>query len=463
MIGPQKLSCALLNALICELSTVHGTSPVIQVLLFSISIIQKSDQLYDHRFAFFVAFFIWFSITPLLPEIQKTLNLDKRQIWQSNIANVAGTVLIRFVLGPLCDTIGPRILFAFVLLFASIPTACTGLVQDAEGLFFLRLFIGVAGGSFVMCQYWTSQMFAKEIVGTANALVGGWGNLGAGVTQLIIGTGLFPLFKEMFQNADDPAESAWRTVCIVPAIVAFLTGIVIFRVSDDAPKGNYNEIKRHGGMGDVSATRSFLSGASNINTWLLFIQYACCFGVELTMNNAAALYFHNKFPLTTDEAGAIASVFGWMNLFARGLGGWYSDAMNKKLGMRGRLFVQLVFLLCEGALVLIFANTDSLMGAVLIMIIFSVFVQAAEGSTYGIVPYVDPLATGSVSGIVGAGGNVGAVGFGMAFRELNDRDAFNIMGITIMASAVTTVLITIKGHRGILFGTDDVQRKGQGR
>jgi NNP family nitrate/nitrite transporter-like MFS transporter len=412
------------------------------------------------RFAFFVAFFVWFAITPLLPEIQKTLNLDQRQIWHSNIANVAGTILIRLVLGPLCDTVGPRILFTFVLLFASIPTACTGLVKDAEGLIFLRLFIGVAGGSFVMCQYWTSRMFAKEIVGTANALVGGWGNLGAGVTQLIMGTGLFPLFKQIFENEPDPAESAWRYVCIVPAIVAFLTGIMIYRVSDDAPKGNYNEMKRHGTMAEVSAVKSFLSGASNFNTWLLFIQYGCCFGVELTMNNAAALYFHNKVPLTTDEAAAIASVFGWMNLFARGLGGWYSDSMNKKLGMRGRLYVQLVFLLCEGALVLVFANTDSLMGAVLVMIIFSVFVQAAEGSTYGIVPYVDPPATGSVSGIVGAGGNVGAVGFGMGFRELNDRDAFFIMGCTIMASAVTTVLININGHRGILFGKDAERRKG---
>eukprot|EP00980_Cylindrotheca_fusiformis_P028863 scaffold22661_cov200-Cylindrotheca_fusiformis.AAC.2 len=415
------------------------------------------------RFAFFVAFFVWFAITPLIPEIQESLNLDKRQIWQSNIANVAGTVLIRFILGPLCDTVGPRVLFTFVLVFSAVPAACTGLVKDAEGLFFLRLFIGVAGGSFVMCQYWTSRMFAKEIVGTANALVGGWGNLGAGVTQLIIGTALFPLFKEFFQDSDDPAESAWRTVCIPPAIVAFLTGIVIYVISDDCPEGNYNEMKKHRVMGEVSATQSFMSAASNFNTWLLFVQYACCFGVELTMNNAAALYFHNKFPLTTEEAGAIASVFGWMNLFARGLGGWYSDVMNKKVGMKGRLYVQLIFLLCEGGLVLLFANSDSLMGAVLIMIIFSVFVQAAEGSTYGIVPYVDPPYTGSVSGIVGAGGNVGAVGFGLGFRELNDRDAFFIMGFTIMASAVTTVLITIRGHRGILFGEDEEKPKVRSR
>lgn len=314
-----------------------------------------------------------------------------------------------------------------------------------------------------MCQYWTSRMFAKEIVGTANALVGGWGNLGAGVTQLIIGTGLFPLFKEIFQNADDPAESAWRTVCIVPALIAFGTGIMIYRVSDDAPKGNYNEMKRHGVMGEVSAVKSFMSGAANFNTWLLFVQYACCFGVELTMNSAAALYFHDKFRLSTSEAGAIASLFGWMNLFARGLGGWCSDIMNMKLGMRGRLYIQLVFLLCEGSLVLVFANSDSLIGAINTMVFFSMFVQAAEGSTYGIVPYVDPEATGSVSGIVGAGGNVGAVLFSLAFLEdtFNDKKAFFLMGYTIIGSAATTIFITIKGHRGILFGKDDVAPKGQ--
>lgn len=86
-------------------------------------------------------------------------------------------------------------------------------------------------------------------------------------------------------------EMAWRTVSIVPAVVAFLTGVIIYFVTDDAPKGNYHELKRHDAMKDVSATESFRVAAMDVNTWLLFIQYACCFGVELTMNNAAALYF----------------------------------------------------------------------------------------------------------------------------------------------------------------------------
>ena len=36
-------------------------------------------------------------------------------------------------------------------------------------------------------------MFTKEIVGVANGLVGGWGNVGGGATQLVMGTALVSL------------------------------------------------------------------------------------------------------------------------------------------------------------------------------------------------------------------------------------------------------------------------------
>merc|ERR1712185_316477 len=46
---------------------------------------------------------------------------------------------------------------------------------------------------------------------------------------------------------------------------------------------------------------------------------------------------------------------------------------------------------------------------VFVMIMFSLCVQAAEGLHYGIVPYVSRPALGIVSGMVGAGGNLGSV------------------------------------------------------
>jgi NNP family nitrate/nitrite transporter-like MFS transporter len=207
-------------------------------------------------------------------------------------------------------------------------------------------------------------------------------------------------------------------------------------------------------VAEVSASASFRSGAANANTWLLFIQYACCFGVELTMNNAAALYFKGTFELSTESAAAIASLFGWMNLFARGLGGFFSDKANAKMGMRGRLWFQTICLVGEGIMVFIFANTTSLGLAIFIMVIFSCFVQAAEGSTYGIVPYVNPPCTGSIAGIVGAGGNTGAVCFGLGFRNLGTMQAFYLMASCITISGVISALIFIKGHAGLLSGND---------
>jgi len=409
--------------------------------------------------SFFIAFFIWFAIAPLLSEIRTTLDLDKQQIWNSSIASVAGTIFMRFLLGPLCDKFGSRVLFTVVLCVASIPTACTGLVNSATGLTVLRLFIGIAGGTFVMCQYWTSRMFTKEVVGTANALVGGWGNLGGGVTQLVMGSLLFPLFKIFF---DGNAEKAWRTVSVVPAVIAFATGVTVYFISDDAPKGQYYELKKHGNMPQVSAAASFRDGALNFNTWILFVQYACCFGVELTMNNAAALYFTDRFGQSTESAAAIASIFGWMNLFARGMGGFFSDFANRRFGMRGRLWAQTILLAFEGAFVLVFANSNTLAGSIVVMVFFSLFVQAAEGSSFGIVPYVNPPATGSISGIVGAGGNTGAVMFGLAFRQVDYYKAFVVMGSTIMISSALSVLISIKGHSKLLWGKDELVDKNSG-
>lgn len=248
-------------------------------------------------------------------------------------------------------------------------------------------------------------------------------------------------------------------MCIVPAVVTFFTGVVLYFISDDCPKGNYNELKKRGSMPEVSAAGSFRSGAINLNSWILFIQYGCCFGVELTMYNAAALYFTDQFGQSTERAAAIASIFGWMNLFARGIGGLISDKASARAGMRGRILIQATLLAVEGSLVLVFARTTSLAGSIAVMTAFSLLVQAANGSTFGIVPYVDPANTGSVSGIVGAGGNIGAVCFGIGFRQLSYEYAYMVMGSVIISSSFLSFFLVIKGHRGLLFGKDKVNEK----
>ena len=99
-----------------------------------------------------------------------------------NIANNIHRFLIRVVCGPLCDRFGPRWVFIGTLACGAIPTAMAGLVTGPNGLIALRFFVGILGASFVPCQVWCTGFFDKSVVGTANALAGGWGNSGGGIT-----------------------------------------------------------------------------------------------------------------------------------------------------------------------------------------------------------------------------------------------------------------------------------------
>jgi len=73
----------------------------------------------------------------------------------------------------------------------------------------------------------------------------------------------------------------------------------------------------------------------------------------------------------------------------------------------------------------------------------------------GIVPYVDPPNTGSIAGIIGAGGNSGAVGFGLGFRQLDVKKAFMLMGFTIIGTPILSLGIFLPGHADLIAGQDD--------
>ena len=121
-----------------------------------------------------------------MPVIKEDLGLSDGQVWTANITSVLMTVFARFAVGPMCDRYGPRVLQTGILYLGGIFTFFCPLINSAASLIILRLLIGVVGSTFVCTQYWSSQMFTKESAGTAQAITGGWGNLGGGVTQVFM-------------------------------------------------------------------------------------------------------------------------------------------------------------------------------------------------------------------------------------------------------------------------------------
>jgi hypothetical protein len=106
---------------------------------------------------------------------------------------------------------------------------------------------------------------------------------------------------------------------------------------------------------------------------------------------------------------------------------------------------------------------ENLGAAVATLIFFSIFVQAASGSTFGIVPYVDPKNNGAVYGAVGAGGNIGAVLWGLIFLYGSSaRRSITILGYIILVSAGCCFAMKFPGYSWMLMGVDEPEKREKG-
>lgn len=392
--------------------------------------------------AFFLCFFGWFGIAPLMAVVREDLGLTKGEIGNTIIASVAITVLVRLIIGPLCDRIGPRKTYTGLLILGSLPVMLIGLADSYETFLLFRLGIGAIGASFVITQYHTSVMFAPNVVGTANATTAGWGNLGGGVTQMVM-----PLIMAGVLMFGVEQTLGWRLAMVVPGAVMLVMAALYWRYTTDCPDGNFADLRARGELpqskDSAGAGGGFVAAAKDARVWALFVVYAACFGVELTINNIAAIYFFDTFKLDLATAGIIAGLFGLMNLFARTLGGVFSDRFARTGGLKGRVAFLFLVLFLEGLALILFSQMTTLVIAVSAMVVFSLFVQMSEGATFGVVPFINRKALGAVAGIVGAGGNAGAVAAGFLFKSesLTYQDGLFYLGCAVVVCSFAALLV----------------------
>jgi NNP family nitrate/nitrite transporter-like MFS transporter len=401
--------------------------------------------------AFFLCFFAWFGIAPLMAVVRTELELTREQIGWCIIGSVAVTIFARLLVGWLCDRIGPRLTYTWLLLLGSIPVMGIGLAHDFTTFLLFRVLIGAIGASFVITQYHTSRMFAANCVGTANATSAGWGNLGGGVTQLVM-----PLLFAFFVGTIGLATAtSWRLSMLAVGILCALTGVAYYFFTQDTPEGNYRELQAAGKLPPKKvAAGAFWEACRDRRVWALFLIYGACFGIELTIDNIAVLYFLDYFEyfkeldpaVALKTAGLIAGMFGGMNLFARAIGGWIADRCGNRWGFDGRVKWLFVALFGEGIGLMLFSQATTLTLAIPLMITFAMFVKMSNGATYAVVPFINRRALGAVSGIVGAGGNAGAVALGFLFKSeaIDWHTALFIAGMAVTCISFASFLINYR-------------------
>ncbi len=390
--------------------------------------------------AFFVCFFAWFAAAPLMPIIAKQFALSKQQVADIGIASVLVTIAIRIIVGPLCDRIGPRRTYIWLLLLGALPVFGLAFAQGYTSILIFRLLIGAIGASFVITQYHTSVMFAPNVVGTANATVGGWGNAGGGVTQSVM-----PLIAAGVIGFGINEAFGWRVALFIPGIAMWIMAWAYWKFTQDTPQGNVADLRAAGYEpegGKKGGMAVFAAAMKNYRVWMLAITYGGCFGVEIFIHNIAATYYVDTFGLSIASAGFAAGTFGLIALFGRALGGILSDKIASRHGLDGRTTLLFLLMAGEGAGLLLFSQAPTVALAISAMIGFGMFVHMACGATYALMPFVDRKALGGVAGIIGAGGNAGAVLAGILNRQIPSQSTcLLILGVVIMLIAACSLVI----------------------
>jgi MFS transporter, NNP family, nitrate/nitrite transporter len=306
---------------------------------------------------------------------------------------ISPRLLVRLGAGPLCDAIGPRYTFVLCLLAGSVPTALAGAVNSPSGLLALRFFIGILGGTFVPCQVWTTGFFDKNVVGTANALAGGWGNAGSGITYFVMPA----VFDSLVSRQNLSPHVAWRVTFIVPFVMIVFTAGLMLLLCPDTPTGKWSErhlhvqqnSEGHGVTGKIINTPDEIrnekldgtktpdsSGKQGVHkkdeintavqtdfdheaqtdeqdmargedivkptlreaarviftpqTLMIAAAYFCSFGGELAINSILGAYYQKNFPaLGQTGSGNWAAMFGLLNFVFRPLGGMISDVIYR--------------------------------------------------------------------------------------------------------------------------------------
>lgn len=327
---------------------------------------------------FFCGWFIWFSMAPLLPHIQDSTGITVAQIWTSNIFAMIGTIVLRFLLGPMCDKYGARGILTVSLAVCAVPLLLAGiLVKDYYSLLVVRFWTGCVGGMLVPCQYWITAQFIREVCGKAMAICAGWGAMGGGAAQVLMGALVFPKLQSYFNDDDD---LAWRVALVVPASLALVVAYFFYYNADDCPLGNLSELHRAGLIQERSAVDSFRSGIVNLNAWILFLQFGAGLGIELAFQSSATLHLSDRFDLELHQAAAYASLFGLMNIFSRGLGGILSDNFHKYYSLRGRLSIHMVFMIIEAIFIICFIRCSDLKPTLVFMVLFAIFGQVSTSN-----------------------------------------------------------------------------------
>ena len=450
--------------------------------------------------AFFMTFVLWFSFAPFKSAISDAFNLTGAQWKALLILNLALTIPARIVIGILVDKFGPRLTYSLLLMVSGVFCIGFALSTSFQMLAMMRFLMGFAGAGFVIGIRLVGEWFPARQVGLAEGIYGGWGNFGSAAAAMLL-----PSLALAFGG-----ENGWRYAFVTIGILAFLYGIVFYKLIRNTPKGStYFKPKKSGGL-EVSTRRDLIFlllmnvpmfaalgvlawklSPSNVNllptslvNLIYFILVALfifqswqIYRVNAPMLKEGGVPEHQRYSfrqvaildinymITFGSELAVVSMlpsffgetFGLTpvkaGLLASGFAFMNLAArpgggwISDKFGRRRTMLILLAGL-AVGYLAL--SQIDSswpLAVAVIATMGCSFFVQAGEGAVFAMVPLIQRRMTGQIAGMTGAYGNVGGVIFLTIYSFVSIPTFFMIIAASsVLGLAASWFLTEPRGH-----------------
>ena len=445
----------------------------------------KTKILHLSWLAFFISFVVWFNHAPLLMLIQQDLDISDEQIDTILLLNVALTIPARVIIGMVVDRFGAKISYSVLLAVSSVPCFMFALAEDFTDLAWSRFLLGFIGAGFVVGVRIIGDWFPSSQIGTAEGIYAGWGNFGSAFAAITLPglafyfggadgwryaiglTGLITLIYSLvyYLNVENlPPELAGLHgksastmevssikdlfLYIVSLLPLYATlSLLTWKLS-----GALNPILSEAwaisihimiwGVFLIHAYQLVQANAERLSqpipsihhyryrqVFVLAIAYLISFGSKLAVLSMLPMFFFNTFHGSHDlsmlDAGFLASSFVITNVIARPIGGWLSDQFGRRLTLA--LFS--AGLALGYFLMAMISPQWSLILTVLVTLICSIFMQAAEGAIFAFVPLVRRAITGEVAGIVGAYGNAGAIVFLIVLTFVSASGFFLLLGL----------------------------------
>ena len=347
--------------------------------------------------------------------IKDDLHLNNEQFGWVLASFALAYALFEIPSGVLGDKIGPRAVFIRIVLFWSLFTAVTGLVNGLISLLIIRFLFGVGeSGTYPNCLNVISRWFPANETGRALIGVGLGQQIGSAIAPLIITPIAVAYGWRMPFFVNGAIGVAWVLICYA----WFKNSPSEMKHISAAEKSKIESGCRHQKHQHVVHWRLIFK---NRTVWSLMFMYFCFQWANYFFVAWMPVYLQEGKHFTENEAKSIISAIFIAGMVGLIIGGFIADWLVKIKGVRfGRRFVGMTgFGMC-GLLILNAALVSNNHFAALSLIVANGFYGFSVMSCFGVCTDIARNNAGTVTGAMNFSGQMGAFFLAIVFGKIAD-------------------------------------------